>query len=119
MRKASSREIYEIQAGICRCLASAKRLEIIHVLSLGELPATEIADELGISCANASQHLAIMRDKGILKSRREGVSIFYSIANPKVITACNLMREVLFEHLGQRQSLAIGPTPRAKRRHKA
>jgi len=100
-----SKEIYEIHASICQCLANPKRLEIINTLREDELSATEIAEKLGISNANASQHLAIMRNKGILKSRREGVSIHYSLANPKVITACDIMREVLFEYLNEKQSL--------------
>ena len=100
-----SKEIYEIHASICQCLANPKRLEIINTLREDELSATEIAEKLGISNANASQHLAIMRNKGILKSRREGVSIYYSLANPKVITACDIMREVLFEYLDEKQSL--------------
>jgi ArsR family transcriptional regulator len=100
------KEIYEIHASICQCLANPKRLEIINTLREDELSATEIAEKIGISNANASQHLAIMRNKGILKSRREGVSIYYSLANPKVITACDIMREVLFEYLNQTQSLA-------------
>lgn len=99
------KEIYEIHASICRCLASPKRLEIINTLRDKELSATEIAEKIGISGANASQHLAMMRDKGILKSRREGVSIYYFLANPKVITACDIMREVLFEYLNEKQSL--------------
>lgn len=100
------KEIYEIHASICQCLANPKRLEIINTLREDELSATEIAGKIGISNANASQHLAIMRNKGILKSRREGVSIHYSLANPKVITACDIMREVLFEYLNEQQSLA-------------
>jgi len=93
------KEIYEIHANICQCLANPKRLEIINTLRDKELSATEIAEKIGISSANASQHLAIMRNKGILKSRRDGVS------NPKVITACDIMREVLFEYLNEKQSL--------------
>src|SRR4030067_1333906 len=100
------KETYEIHASICQCLANPKRLEIINTLREDELSATEIAEKLGISNANASQHLAIMRNKGILKSRREGVSIYYSLANPKVITACDIMREGLFEYLNEKQSPA-------------
>lgn len=100
-----SKEIYEIHASICQCLANPKRLEIINMLRDGEMTATEIAEKIGISGANASQHLAIMRGSGILKNRREGVSIHYSLANPKVVVACDIMREVLFEHLNGQQLL--------------
>ncbi len=104
-KKPIPKEIYEIHADICQCLANPKRLEIINTLGDKEFAATDIAGKLGISCANASQHLAIMRNKGILKSRREGVSIYYCLANPKVITACDIMREVLFEYLNEKQLL--------------
>ena len=100
-----SKEIYEVHASICQCLANPKRLEIIHILDTREMPVTELADKMGITKANLSQHLAIMRDKGILKSRREGTNIYYSLANPKVIQACDIMREVLFEHLRERERL--------------
>ena len=100
-----SKEIYEVHASICQCLANPKRLEIIHILDTREMPVTEMADKMGITKANLSQHLAIMRDKGILKSRREGTNIYYSLANPKVIQACDIMREVLFEHLRERERL--------------
>ncbi len=103
-----SKEIYEIHAEICNCLANPKRLEIINTLRDGEMAASELAGIVGISKANMSQHLAMMRDKGILKSRREGVSIYYSLANPKVVQACDLMREVLFEFLNGRQKLTKG-----------
>lgn len=107
MRKKDSiqKEVFEIQAGVCQCLANPKRLEILHILRDTELSATEIAARVGISNANASQHLSIMRTKGLLKSRREGVSIRYSLANPKVMTACDIMREVLFEHLNEKRHL--------------
>ena len=100
-----SKEIYEIHAGICQCLANPKRLEVINTLRDKEMPVTEMAEKMGITKANLSQHLAIMRDKGILKSRREGTNIYYSLANPKVIQACDIMREVLFEHLKERERL--------------
>ena len=98
--------IYELQAEICKILASPKRIEIIAALKEGEKTVTEIVDILGIPKPNVSQHLAVMRMKGILKSRREGVNIIYSIANPKVIQACSLMREVLSELVSERSKMA-------------
>lgn len=100
-----NKEIYEIHASICRCLANPKRLEIINTLRDKEMAASELAGKVGVSCANISQHLAMMRDKGILKSRRDGVNIYYALANPRVIEACDIMREVLFKFLNSRQQL--------------
>ena len=98
--------IYELQAEICKILTSPKRIEIITALKEGEKSVTEIIEILGIPKANASQHLALMKLKGILKSRRKGVNIYYSIANPKVIQACTLMREVLSDLLTERGKMA-------------
>ncbi len=94
-----------MQAEVCKTLTNPKRLEIIHALKDGEKNVTELVEILGIPKANVSQHLSVMKNRGILKSRREGVNIYYSISNPKVIEACNLMREVLTEQLKERESI--------------
>lgn len=100
------KSIYELQAEVCKVLSSPKRIEIINALKGGEKTVTELVDILGTPKANVSQHLAVMRLKGILKSRRDGVNIYYKIANPKVIDACALMREVLSELLMERSKMA-------------
>jgi len=61
--------------------------------------------KLKIRKANLSQHLAVMRTKGIVKTRREGTSVYYRISNPKVIRACDIMREVLLEQLTESKKL--------------
>ncbi|BCB97327.1 transcriptional regulator [Dissulfurispira thermophila] len=104
MKKEKS--IYELQAEICKILSSPKRIEIISALKDGEKTVTELVDILETPKANVSQHLAVMRLKGILKSRRDGVNIYYSIANPKVVQACALMRDVLNELLIERSRMA-------------
>ena len=101
-----NKTIYELQAEICKTLSSPIRIEIIAALREGEKSVTELIDIIGISKANVSQHLAVMRLKGILKSRREGVNIYYSIVNPKVLQACSLMKEVLSELLAERGKMA-------------
>jgi len=88
-----------LQAEICKTLANPKRLEIIYALKEGELSAGELVKRLGIPKANVSQHLAILRQRRVVVSRRDGVNIYYSIANPKIVQACALMREMLMEQL--------------------
>ena len=94
-----------MQSEVCKTLASPKRLEILNALKEGEKTVGELVEILGVPKANVSQHLAVMRLKGILKSRREGVSIYYRISNPKVTQACMLMREVLTEQMKERSKL--------------
>jgi ArsR family transcriptional regulator len=101
-----NKKLYEIHAEICKTLGNAKRIEILNTLQDGELSVSEIADILGISPANVSQHLAVMKQKGILTARREGINIYYKVSNPKVNQACALMREVLLEQLGESRKMA-------------
>ncbi len=99
-------QLYKLHASICHTLANPKRLEIIDQLRRGEMSVTELTEALGISQANLSQHLAIMRQKGIVTTRREGLSIYYRLSNPKINQACDLMRQVLLEHLEAGAELA-------------
>ncbi|MEW6674930.1 MAG: metalloregulator ArsR/SmtB family transcription factor [Nitrospirota bacterium] len=100
------KHIFNLQADICKTLGNPKRLEIIDALCDGELTVTELVERLGIPKANVSQHLAILRSKRLVVTRREGLNIYYSIANPKIIKACGMMREVLFEQLEEGGKLA-------------
>ena len=95
----ADRQLYKLHAGICHTLANPKRLEIIDKLRSRELSVTELAEALEISQANLSQHLSLMRQRGIVTTRREGLNVFYRLSNPKIIKACDLMRQVLLENL--------------------
>lgn len=98
--------IFELQSEICKTLSSSKRIEILNALKDGEKTVSELVKILGVPKANVSQHLAVMRHKGILKSRREGTNIYYRVASPKVIEACLLMKEVLMEQMKEKGKLA-------------
>ncbi|GAB4424975.1 MAG: metalloregulator ArsR/SmtB family transcription factor [Thermodesulfovibrionales bacterium] len=104
MRK--DKTLFELQSDVCKTLASPKRIEILDALKSGEKTVSELVEILGVPKANVSQHLAVMRYKGILKSRREGINIYYSVSNPKVIEACILMKEVLMEQMREKGKLA-------------
>jgi len=103
----TDKSIFEMQAEICKTLTNPKRIEILNVLRNEERTVTDLVNAVGASKANVSQHLAVMRHKGILTTRREGVNIFYRVANPKVIEACSLMKEVLFEqHVARKKAVS-------------
>ena len=103
-----NKKIYELHADVCKTLANAKRLEILNALRDKDMTVSELVERVGALKANISQHLAVMRQKGILATRRDGVNIYYRIANPKVIQACDIMREVLFEQLKENEKLIKG-----------
>jgi ArsR family transcriptional regulator len=98
--------VFELQADICQTLANPKRLQIVSLLKSGELSVTEMVRAMGIPMANASQHLSIMRQKGLIISRREGTTIYYRLASPKITEACAIMREVLLTLLAGQETLS-------------
>ena len=95
-----------MQAEICQTLANPKRLQIVSLLKNGELSVGEMVRAMGVPKANASQHLSIMRQKGLIISRREGTTIYYRLASPKITDACSIMREVLLSILADRETLS-------------
>lgn len=104
----NDKTIYEMQAEVCKTLTNPKRIEILNTLKTEEKTVTELVNALGASKANVSQHLAVMRHKGILTTRRDGVNIYYRVANPKVIEACALMKDVLFEQHSAKKKAITG-----------
>jgi ArsR family transcriptional regulator len=98
--------IYELQAEISKTLAHPLRLAILHNLKNGEKTVNELTQTIGASQSNISQHLAIMRQRQIVKTRKDGTNIYYRVASPKISQACDMVREVLLEQLSQREELA-------------
>jgi len=97
--------VFQLHAGICKTLSNPTRLMILNFLRDGEKPVNELAEMVGARQANVSQHLAVLRQRGIVTTRKHGTNIYYSVANPKIIRACDLIREVLFEQLAQAKEL--------------
>lgn len=89
--------LYELHAAMCKTFANPWRLRIVEALGDGERTVSDLVELLGIAKSNVSQHLGIMREKGVLEHRREGGYVFYRLSNPKTLAACRLMREVLLE----------------------
>jgi ArsR family transcriptional regulator, virulence genes transcriptional regulator len=97
--------LFELHAEVCKTLSNPLRLQIINELQLGEISVGALAKNIGIRQAHLSQHLAVLRQRGVVKTRRDGPNIYYSISNPKIVKACSLIREVLLEQLKKDQSL--------------
>jgi ArsR family transcriptional regulator len=115
MIEESKIELFKHQASICKTLADHKRLMILHELREGEASVGQIVSSLGLPQSNVSQHLAILRERGIVTTRRDGTTIYYSLANAKIGEACDLVREVLADQLSQSQALVKSLGSRSKR----
>ena len=94
------KRIFELHARVCKTLSHPKRLEIINLLrDEKEMGVSEMAERIGITKANVSQHLSLMRQQNIVKTRRDGIAILYSLANPKILLAYDALRKALKEQL--------------------
>ncbi len=100
------KKIFEMHADICKVFTNPKRLEIISLLRDGEKTVNELTELAGVPQANVSQHLTVLRQNNVVTTRRNGANIYYKIANPKILHAFDLMREVLLEQLKENEKLA-------------
>jgi ArsR family transcriptional regulator len=101
----SDKRIYKLHAELCKTLANPTRLEILNLLRDGEKSVSELTTLTGLRQATISQHLAVLRQRRVVSTRKDGVNIFYKIANPKIIEAYDIIREVLFEQLVEMEKL--------------
>lgn len=106
MPRKSDKQIYEMHAQVCSILSNPKRLEIINLLREEEKTVGDLTEKMGLTKANVSQQLAILRHKGLLLSRRDGQHIYYRLAYPKMLKAYDLLREVLLERLSKQGAMA-------------
>ncbi len=101
-------QIYTYHAEMCKVFSHPKRLELIDVLRDKEMSVGELSHKLGLALGNLSQHLAMMRERRILISRKEGNVVYYRITNPRLLEAFDLLREIMFEQIRQDAALIQG-----------
>jgi rhodanese-related sulfurtransferase/DNA-binding transcriptional ArsR family regulator len=94
VKRAFKNQVYEQFARIGKALSSAHRLELLEVLAQGEHSVEAVARETEMSIANASQHLQVLRAAQLVEVRREGVYIYYRLADEQVFTLWQTMRQV-------------------------
>lgn len=92
-------EITILQAEVLKTLASPRRIEILHALARGPIEVGRLAEAIGASQPNVSQHLAVLRSAGIVEAERDGREVRYRLADSDVMVACSLMRAVLERRL--------------------
>jgi ArsR family transcriptional regulator len=93
-------DLFARHADICKTFSHPKRLEIINSLRDDkELSASQLLEIIDISKANLSQHMAMLVQKGVVKSRRKGINVYYQLSDERITKACDIMREVLISKL--------------------
>jgi DNA-binding transcriptional ArsR family regulator len=100
-------EVFERQARICKAFANATRLQMLDCLGRRDWAASQLQQHLGISKANLSQHVAILRSSGIVGTRRRGGRVYFSLLMPEVKSACHLIRDVLRAQIRNGRRLTV------------
>jgi len=93
------------KADVFQVLAHPTRIHIIEVLGQGEMPVGAIVEQIGVEPANASQHLALLRNKGLVTTRKDGNQVFYSLRDPLLSEVLDTMKRYFRAHL--QESLAM------------
>ena len=99
--------IYALQASLLKTLASPRRLELVHYLGeAGPVEVRKLAEHFGSTQPAISQHLAALRGVGIVEAVRDGRDVRYQLADPEIVAACGLMRQVLIRRIARLGDLA-------------
>lgn len=105
-------DIFELHADVCKTIANPKRLKIIALLGRGERSVGELAEIIGITLPNASQHLALLKAQGVVVTRKKAQTVRYRLADRRIFQACSLTLAVLLERTKQRGVMARRVDPR-------
>jgi rhodanese-related sulfurtransferase len=104
--RAAKTALFDAFARAAKALASGRRIELLDVLANGERTVEALAGEVGLTVANTSQHLQILRQAGLVASRREGTSIHYRLASPEVFELWRTLRTLAASRLAEVERLA-------------
>lgn len=99
-------EMYNLHANICKTFTSPVRLQILNHLREGEKSVNELAKATGLNQPNISQHLAVLRLKRLVITRKDGNITYYAIANKKIFKAFDIVQDVILEQLNKGSEIA-------------
>ena len=97
-----------LHADMCKVFTNPARIRILSLLRDGETSVGDLTAALGLAQPTVSKHLTAMRDRAVLTSRKEGSTVYYRLANPKVLRAFDLIRQALVESLREGARVAGG-----------
>ena len=103
-------EVMQLHAEICAGLADPKRIMILYELVQGPRNVTDIATALAAPQPQISRHLKVLRDRGMVTSERHGAAVAYTVADPRILQALDLLRQVLADKLRNQAALAATVT---------
>ncbi len=86
---------FRLHAELCKVLTDPKRLLLIDALRDAERCVGELAQQIGMSLPNASQHLSVLRHAGLVAARREGTTVHYRLIEPRIAEACDIVHQIV------------------------
>jgi rhodanese-related sulfurtransferase len=104
--RAAKTALFDAFGRVGRALASGRRIELLDVLANGERTVEELARQTGLSLANASQHLGVLRQAGLVTAHRQGTFVAYRLGAPEVFELCRALRTLAATQLGEVERLA-------------
>ena len=108
-------ELFRWHAEMCKVFSHPARLQILEALREQEISVSGLAQRLGLSVGNLSQHVNMMKQRRVLLSRKQGNVVYYRLANPKILKAFDLIREILLEQI-ERDGVLVRHVQRARAR---
>lgn len=112
-------QLSNFKADFFKALAHPLRISILDALRTGELTVNGISRQFSVEPANASQQLAVLRNKGIVVARKEGSSVYYSVSDPSLFKLLDAAREIFNNHLigvrGMLEEIRLEQTQAPKR----
>jgi DNA-binding transcriptional ArsR family regulator len=115
-RKQVTTPLRAFKAEIFQALAHPTRIAIVEALRDGELGAGALGASLQIEQANLSQHLAVLRSKQVVVSRKAGNQVYYSLRDPVLVQVLDLMKQYFHAHLNDTVALLSEMEPQRRRR---
>ena len=120
MRKNVRQQLSEFKADFFKALAHPLRISILDALREGELTVNEISQRFDVEPANASQQLAVLRNRNIVVTRKEGANVYYAVSDKSIFKLLDAAKEIFNHHLiGVRSMLEeiheVLPTKAARR----
>jgi DNA-binding transcriptional ArsR family regulator len=100
------REVHQLHSQLCAGLADPTRILLLYALVDGPHNVTELTQSIGAPQPTVSRHLKVLRERGLVTAQREGQSIYYAVADMRVVQALDLMRAVLADSLKTQAELA-------------
>ncbi len=98
-------ELELLHANICQALGDPKRIQILYALHGEPRYVSALADDLGMPQPTVSRHLQVLRQRSLVLTERDGQTVVYSLADPRIIEVLNTMRRILRDALDRQTNV--------------